>query len=238
MKLRNATKKPNIIIALDFFNKNKAMKLINSLDPNIYALKIGKIMFTLFGCKFIKKIQKMGFNVFLDLKFHDIPNTVFGAIKSAADLGIWMISVHICGGIKMLQSAKLALQSFHKKKPLIMGVTILTSLDKSDIRSIGINMSIKNYILVMSKLAQKCNLDGIICPGQEVLNIRKKLGDNFKILTPGIRLEKRSFHDQKNVITPRIAKKCNIDYIIIGRAITSLKNPLIELKNIQIELNK
>ncbi|QCI23279.1 orotidine-5'-phosphate decarboxylase [Buchnera aphidicola] len=231
MTLLNSFKSPTIIIALDFYDKTQAMNLINNLDPKIYALKIGKIMFTLFGHEFIRTLHKMKFNVFLDLKFHDIPNTVFGAVKAAADLGVWMISVHICGGLKMLQSAKLALEPF-QKKPLLMGVTILTSLNEKDIRTIGINMSTESYVLMLSKLAKKCSLDGIICPGQTVLTIKKELGDALKILTPGIRFQKGSFDDQKNVITPKLAKKYNIDYIVLGRSITSLKDPLIKLRNV------
>ncbi|XBC42012.1 MAG: orotidine-5'-phosphate decarboxylase [Buchnera aphidicola (Kaburagia rhusicola rhusicola)] len=228
--------KPIIIIALDFVSKNKAMKLINTLNPNIYALKIGKIMFTLFGNKFIKELQKMGFNIFLDLKFYDIPHTIFKTIQAVASLDVWMISIHVCGGIQMLHSAKLALKPFHEKKPLLMGVTALTSFDELDIRNIGINMSIQNYVLVLSKLAQNCNLDGIICPGNTVLDVKKNLGKKLKILVPGIRFQKSMCYDQKNVITPQQAKKYNVDYIVVGRAITSLKNPSIVLKNIYSNL--
>ncbi|XBC39463.1 MAG: orotidine-5'-phosphate decarboxylase [Buchnera aphidicola (Nurudea shiraii)] len=229
-------KKPQIIIALDFSNKIKALKLINSLDPKCFALKIGTIMFTLFGIQFVKELQKKGFRIFLDLKFYDIPNTIFKTIRAIANLGIWMISIHICGGIQMLKSAKLALNFCYEKKPLLMGVTVLTSLNNNDIRNVGVNMLIKNHVLILSKLAKKCNLDGIICPGSEVLHIKNKLGDMLKILTPGIQFNNNSLCDQKNVITPCIAKKYNIDYIVIGRAITSSKNPLNELKKIQIEL--
>ncbi|XBC44603.1 MAG: orotidine-5'-phosphate decarboxylase [Buchnera aphidicola (Schlechtendalia peitan)] len=237
MNLRYFVKNPEIIIALDFFNKNEAMQLVYKLDPNIYALKIGTIMFSLFGKSFVQELKKLGFNIFLDLKFYDIPNTIFGAIKSIADLNIWMISVHICGGLKMLQSAKLALRYFNNNPPLLMGVTILTSLNTSDMSNIGINMSIKNYILMLSKLAKICKLDGIICPGKESIAVKQKLGNYLKILTPGIRLKGNLCDDQKNIITPNLAKKYNIDYIVIGRAITSLKNPIIELKNIQKKLS-
>ncbi|XBC40982.1 MAG: orotidine-5'-phosphate decarboxylase [Buchnera aphidicola (Nurudea yanoniella)] len=237
MILKFFVKKPNIIIALDFFNKDKALKLIEHLDPKVFSLKIGAIMFTLFGIKFIKELQIKGFKIFLDLKFYDVPNTVFKTIQSIENLGVWMVSLHICGGIQMLKSAQLALKTYRKKKPLLMGVTMLTSLDKNDIQNIGVNISIKNYVLTLSRLAQKCNLDGIICPGNEVLNIKNKLGDTLKILTPGIHLPDNIFFDQKNVITPLISKKYNIDYIVIGRAITSSKYPLIALKKIQIELH-
>ncbi|ANF17036.1 orotidine 5'-phosphate decarboxylase [Buchnera aphidicola (Schlechtendalia chinensis)] len=231
-------KNPKIIIALDYSNKKKAMKLINNIDPNVYALKIGIIMFYEFGKIFIKKLQKLGFNIFLDLKFHDIPNTVFKAIQSISELNVWMISVHICGGLEMLKSAKLAL-NYHScnNKTLLMGVTTLTSLDISDTADIGINMSISNYILKLSKLAQTCSLDGIICPGKFVLKIKKHLGKNLKILTPGIRLESKLNDDQKNIITPNLAKEYKINYIVIGRAITSLKSPIKELEKIQRELN-
>ncbi|AAO26978.1 orotidine 5'-phosphate decarboxylase [Buchnera aphidicola str. Bp (Baizongia pistaciae)] len=236
MHLKSNFKNINIIIALDFFDENKAMKFIYNLNPTIYALKIGNIMFTLFGVRFIKILQKLGFKIFLDLKFYDIPNTIFGAIQAVANLNIWMVSIHISGGIQMLKSARLALKPF-KNKPLLMGVTILTSLDKTDMSKLGIQISLSKYILSLAKIAHKCNLDGIICSGTEISNIKKHINvKNFKILTPGIRLNGCSSNDQKNVTTPMLAKQYNVDYIIIGRIVTSSQNPLKTLELIRSQI--
>ncbi|WP_425619805.1 orotidine-5'-phosphate decarboxylase [Buchnera aphidicola] len=225
----NLFKMPKIIIALDFCNKKSAMKLVNLLNPSIYYLKIGKEMFTILGCKFIKELHKLGFNIFLDLKFHDIPNTVFNATKAAADLGIWMLSVHASGGKKMLISAKRALQSFKKNPPLLIAVTALTSLKEVELQEIGIQISLTEYILKLSKLSYDCGLDGIVCPGKEAKKIKFLLGNQCKIITPGIRISKDLLYDQNNIITPKEAKEFNIDYIVIGRSITMSKHPIKKL---------
>jgi orotidine-5'-phosphate decarboxylase len=224
---------PKIIIALDFYNKKEAMTLVDLLDPSVFYLKIGKEMFTILGFKFVKELHKLGFNVFLDLKFHDIPNTVFNATKAAADLGIWMLSVHASGGKNMLLSAKKALKSF-KKPPLLIAVTMLTSLKEKDLKEIGIKISLKDYILILSKLSNDCGLDGIVCPGNQAKKIKSLYGDKYKIITPGIRLSSDSSFDQKHIITPKEAKEFQIDYIVIGRSITTSKNPIKKL-NLIIE---
>jgi len=219
---------PKIIIALDFCTKKKAMKLVDLLDPSVFYLKIGKEMFTILGYKFIKELHKLGFNIFLDLKFHDIPNTVFNATKAAADLGVWMLSVHASGGKNMLLSAKKALKSFNKA-PLLIAVTVLTSLKEKDLKEIGIKISLKDYILILSKLSNECGLDGIVCPGKEAKKMKLLYGDKCKIVTPGIRFSTDSSFDQKHIITPKEAKECQIDYIVIGRSITTSKNPIKKL---------
>jgi len=224
----NLFKMPKIIIALDFCNKKSAMKLVNLLNPSIYYLKVGKEMFTILGYKFIKELHKLGFNIFLDLKFHDIPNTVFNATKAAADLGIWMLSVHAAGGKKMLISAKKALKSF-KKAPLLIAVTALTSLKEEELKEIGIEVSLTEYILKLSKLSNECGLDGIVCPGKEAKKIKFLFGNKYKIITPGIRISEDLLYDQNNIITPKEAKEYKIDYIVIGRSITMSKNPIKKL---------
>ncbi|AYN24929.1 orotidine-5'-phosphate decarboxylase [Buchnera aphidicola] len=222
---------PKIIIALDFYSKKEAMKLVDLLDPSIFYLKIGKEMFTILGSQFVKELHKLGFNIFLDLKFHDIPNTVFNATKAAADLGIWMLSVHASGGKNMLLSAKKALKSF-KRAPLLIAVTVLTSLKEKDLKEIGIKISLKDYILILSKLSNDCGLDGVVCPGKEAKKMKLLYGDKYKIVTPGIRFSTDSSFDQKHIITPREAKECQIDYIVIGRSITTSKNPIKKLNSI------
>ncbi|WP_410051787.1 orotidine-5'-phosphate decarboxylase [Buchnera aphidicola] len=219
---------PKIIIALDFREKKNAMKLVNLLDPSIFYLKIGKEMFTLLGCSFIKELQKIGFHIFLDLKFHDIPNTVFNATKAAADLGIWMLSIHASGGKDMLIAAKRALKSF-KTGPLLIAVTALTSLKEENLKDIGIHITLTEYILILSQLSYDCGLDGIVCPGNEAKNIKSLFGNQYKIITPGIRVSQDLFYDQNNVITAQEAKKYKIDYIVIGRSVTMSKNPIKKL---------
>lgn len=225
-------KKTKIIIALDFSNINIAMSFIKKLNPNIHRLKIGKEMFFLFGLNFIKKLIKLGFKIFLDLKLHDIPNTVSKAIQSFSKLKIWMISIHSLGGKEMMKSAKLALNSFKHKPPLLFSVTILSSLSQIDLTELGMFFSIKKQILLLSKLSKEIGLDGIICPGIFSKYIRKHLGKNFKIVSPGIRFKKDLHHDQKNVISPKEAIKFNIDYIVLGRSITLSKNPIKSLNKI------
>ncbi|CAL4322221.1 Orotidine 5'-phosphate decarboxylase [Buchnera aphidicola (Protaphis terricola)] len=224
----NSSNIPKIIIALDFYSKKEAMKLVDFLNPSLVYLKIGKEMFTILGKKFIQELHQLGFNIFLDLKFHDIPNTVFNATKAVADLGVWMLSVHASGGKKMLISAKKALKTF-KNAPLLIAVTALTSLKRKDLKEIGIQMSLQDYILTLSKLSIDCGLDGIVCPGQEAKKIKLLYGDKCKIITPGIRCTNDSFNDQKNIITPEQIKKFPIDYIVIGRSITFSKNPIKKL---------
>ncbi|WP_343154494.1 orotidine-5'-phosphate decarboxylase [Buchnera aphidicola] len=222
---------PKIIIALDFYNRKEAMKLVHLLDPSLFYLKIGKEMFTILGKKFINELHQLGFNVFLDLKFHDIPNTVFNAIKAAADLGVWMLSVHASGGKKMLISAKKALKSF-KKRPLLIAITALTSLQEKDLKDIGIQISLQNYILILSKLSRDCGLDGVVCPGKAAEKVKLICGSKYKIITPGIRCSDDFSFDQSQIITPKQAKKFLIDYIVIGRSVTTSKNPMKKLNSI------
>ncbi|WP_410051802.1 orotidine-5'-phosphate decarboxylase [Buchnera aphidicola] len=219
---------PKIIIALDFPNKKAAMKLVDLLNPSIFYLKIGKEMFTILGHQFVKELHQLGFNIFLDLKFHDIPNTVFNATKAAADLGIWMLSIHASGGKKMLMSAKKALQSFDKA-PLLIAITALTSLKEIELKEIGVHISLTEYILTLSKLSNDCGLDGVVCPGKEAKKIKYLFGNKYKIITPGIRFSEDLSYDQNNVISPKEAKAYNIDYIVLGRSVTMSKNPIHKL---------
>ncbi|WP_343192368.1 orotidine-5'-phosphate decarboxylase [Buchnera aphidicola (Formosaphis micheliae)] len=221
-----------IIIALDYFDQYKAMQLINCLDPKLYSVKIGNQMFILFGKKFIVKLKKLGFDIFLDLKFHDIPNTIFNAVSAVADLGVWMISVHISGGSKMLQSAKLALKSFHKNAPLLIGITVLTSFISHNLKEIGINTSISKQVLNLSILAKENGLDGVVCPGEESTKIKKILGHKFKVISPAVRFNTLSVDDQNQIITPELINQFNIDYIIVGRVVTASNDPMYTLNKI------
>ncbi|CAL4320898.1 Orotidine 5'-phosphate decarboxylase [Buchnera aphidicola (Sipha maydis)] len=234
MLYKNIKKKvfTKIIIALDYSNEKKALNLIKILDPQIYKIKIGKEMFFLLGIDFVKKIINLGFKVFLDLKLHDIPNTVFKAIISLSKLNLWMISVHALGGKKMMEFAKSAVSYFQKKPPLLVAITVLSSLSEFDMQELGIFNTINKQVLLLLKLSQKVGLDGIVCPGNSVKYIKNSLKKNYKIITPGIRLEESSLNDQKNVITPEQAITYKINYIVLGRIITCSKNPLQVLKKI------
>ncbi|CAL4042629.1 Orotidine 5'-phosphate decarboxylase [Buchnera aphidicola (Phyllaphis fagi)] len=223
---------PKVIIALDYSNKKSAMKLINDLNPKLYKLKIGKEIFIRLGVNFIHELHNLGFNIFLDLKFHDIPNTVAQAVRAAADLGVWMISVHACGGIDMLQAAKYALNNFKSHTPLLMAVTVLTSFSELDLKRIGVTLSLSDYVLKLSKIVKESNLDGVICPGRESKNIKDIFGNDFKTVIPGIRLPKNSKNDQKLVITPKEIKQFSSDYIVVGRSVTQSRNPMKILNNI------
>ncbi|WP_343192786.1 orotidine-5'-phosphate decarboxylase [Buchnera aphidicola (Taiwanaphis decaspermi)] len=229
--------KKKIIIAIDFSDILLAKKIIDFLDPKIYRLKIGKESFIRFGTEFIIYLHKLGFDVFLDLKFHDIPNTVAKAVSAVADIGVWMISVHCMGGENMLKSAKLALLPFKKDAPLLIGVTILTSISHKQLFKLGIHKSCKKYVLFLAKMAEKCGLDGVICAGEDIKNIKKKIGNKFKIITPGIRLNKdENLHDQYRTMTPMKAFKLGSDYIVIGRTITKSKNPIDRLQSLILSI--
>ncbi|MCW5197684.1 orotidine-5'-phosphate decarboxylase [Buchnera aphidicola] len=230
------TYKTKIIIALDYSSKKKALMLIKNLNPKFYRLKIGKEMFFLFGINFLKKIIHLGFKVFLDLKLNDIPNTVFRAIKSFSKLNLWMISIHASGGKDMMKSAKSAIK-FFKKPPLLISVTVLSSFSNKNLNEIGIYSSINKQILLLAKLSKKIGLDGVVCPGSAVKDIKKILGADFKIITPGVRMLNSSLHDQKNVITPEKAVNLKIDYIVLGRIITFSQNPINDLKKIFLLIN-
>ncbi|CAL4320859.1 orotidine-5'-phosphate decarboxylase [Buchnera aphidicola] len=221
-----------IIIALDYSNERDALQFIKKLDPKIYKIKIGKEMFLLSGKVFVEKIIKLGFKVFLDLKLHDIPNTVSKAIISLSTLNLWMISIHVTGGREMMESAKSSLSYFKINKPFLVGVTVLSSLSKLDIKELGFSRTIDETVLLLSKLSKKVGLDGVVCPGNSVNYIKKSIKDNLKIITPGIRMQGSFSHDQKNIITPEQAINYNIDYIILGRTITFSKNPIKILEKI------
>lgn len=233
----NKIHKTKIIIALDYSSKKKALILIKNLNPKFCRLKIGKEMFFLFGINFLKKIINLGFKIFLDLKLNDIPNTVFKAIRSFSNLSLWMISIHASGGKDMMKAAKLAIK-FFKKPPLLVSITVLSSFSIKNLHEIGIFSSINQQILLLSQLSKDIGLDGVVCPGSAVKDVKKILGKNFKIITPGIRMSDSTLYDQKNVITPEQAIKLKIDYIVLGRIITFSKNPINDLKKIFLLIQK
>lgn len=225
-----------IVVALDFEKKADALNLVSQLDPSLCRLKVGKEMFTHFGPQFVSDLQSRKFDVFLDLKFHDIPNTVAKAVTAAADLGVWMVNVHASGGSKMMTAAGEALTRFGTDKPLLIAVTILTSMEQSDLTELGINHSIAEQVMRLAKLTQQSGLDGVVCSAHEAVQLKQLLGTEFNLITPGIRPASSSQDDQKRIMTPSQALTAGVDYMVIGRPITKAANPLVALNAIVAEL--
>lgn len=222
-----------IIVALDHASDEEALSFLSQLDPHLCRIKIGSILFTHYGPPLLEKIMKQGFSLFLDLKFHDIPQTVAGACRFAGELGVWMVNVHVSGGLAMMEAAREALQAFPgDHRPLLIGVTVLTSLDDADLSAIGFRNPASETVLNLAHLAKQGGLDGIVCSAQEINLIRNQISDNFLLVTPGIRLAEEAHFDQKRVMTPQAALAAGADYIVIGRSITQARNPNQILKNL------
>ncbi len=221
-----------IIVAVDFADVKSAWNFIDRVDPKDCRLKIGKELFTHAGPEFIKQIMNKGFEIFLDLKFHDIPNTVAKAVAAAADLGVWMTNVHASGGIRMMEAAKDALYPYGKDAPLLIAVTVLTSMEAADLKEIGINVSPLEQATKLAILAKNCGLDGVVCSAKEVQSFRTRLGSNFKLVTPGIRPVDSGPDDQRRIMTPQRAQAAGSDYLVIGRPITRAEDPAKALQSI------
>ncbi|MFQ0996464.1 orotidine-5'-phosphate decarboxylase [Gilliamella sp. CG25] len=221
-----------IIVAVDFADVKSAWNFIDRVEPKDCRLKIGKELFTHAGPDFIKQIMNKGFDVFLDLKFHDIPNTVAKAIIAAADLGVWMTNVHASGGSRMMQAAKDALYPYGKDAPLLIAVTVLTSMESVDLQEIGIPVSPLEQATKLALLAKNCGLDGVVCSAKEVQSFRTRLGSDFKLVTPGIRPAGSNADDQRRIMTPQRAQAAGSDYLVIGRPITQAEDPSLALQTI------
>ncbi|MCR4535794.1 orotidine-5'-phosphate decarboxylase [Shewanella xiamenensis] len=229
------TTKP-ILVALDYDNKNHALQLIDQLDPNMCRLKVGKEMFTLFGPQLVKDIHDRGFDLFLDLKFHDIPNTVAKAVAAAAELGVWMTNVHASGGLAMMEAARKALLPYGKEAPMLIAVTVLTSMSDDDLKLIGIDVPAFEHVQRLAKLTKQAGLDGVVCSAQEASVLKSLLGQDFKLITPGIRPVGSEVGDQHRVMTPPEALAAGSDYLVIGRPITKATDPLATLQAIHQSL--
>ncbi|HAT1659620.1 TPA: orotidine-5'-phosphate decarboxylase [Legionella pneumophila] len=216
---------PKLIVALDFDNQDNALQLVDKLDPDHCALKVGSELFTLLGPQFVKELVRREFKVFLDLKFHDIPNTVAKACHSAAELGVWMINVHAIGGLRMLQAAKESLKAYGQNRPLLIAVTVLTSFEEAELASVGISNSLPEQATHLAMLAREAGLDGVVSSAHEVKIIKQKCGENFITVTPGIRLPNNLKNDQSRIMTPQQAIREGSDFLVIGRPITQASNP-------------
>lgn len=224
-----------LIVALDYNNLDEALNMAELLDPNECKVKVGKELFTKSGPKVLEALHKKGFDVFLDLKFHDIPNTTANAVAVAAELGVWMVNVHASGGRKMMEACVNKLANF-SKPPLLIGVTVLTSMAEADLKEIGVNISPLEHVLSLAELAKSSGLDGVVCSAHETSALKSKMGEDFKLVTPGIRPRFSEKGDQQRVMTPKEALNSGSDFLVIGRPITQSKDPSSALKQVMQEL--
>ena len=226
---------PKIIVALDYPESAPALALVDRLQPSQCRLKVGKELFTACGPLLLEQLMQRGFEVFLDLKFHDIPNTTAQACKAAAGLGVWMVNVHALGGSRMMEAAREAVAQA-ARPPKLIAVTVLTSMAQEDLAEIGINATPAEMVLRLATLARDSGLDGVVCSAQEAALLRKHCGREFCLVTPGIRPAQASIDDQSRVMTPQAALQAGSSYLVIGRPITQAADPLQALLNINREI--
>lgn len=230
-----ASADPRIIVALDFPDAKDALELAQRLDPKQCRVKVGKELYTAAGPALVEQLQRAGFGVFLDLKFHDIPNTVAAACLVAARLGVWMINVHALGGRAMMMAAREAV-SKAGKPPRLVAVTLLTSMGAADIADVGITGGPQDAVVRLARLAQASGLEGVVCSPQEAGVLRRQCGKDFLLVAPGIRPADAGRDDQQRVATPREATAAGVDYLVIGRPITRAPDPLAALRAINAQI--
>ncbi len=215
-----------LIVALDFAAERQVLRLLDQLDPDCCRVKIGKELFTAFGPALVKKVGKRGFDVFLDLKFHDIPNTAAAAVRVAAlELGVWMTNVHASGGRAMLEAVAAALADLDCRRPRVIGVTVLTSLNDGDLAELGTRAGAREQVLRLARLCREAGLDGVVCSPAEVALLRREMPREFLLATPGIRRPDDARGDQKRVMGPAEAIAAGADYLVVGRPVTRAEDP-------------
>ncbi|XDF77020.1 orotidine-5'-phosphate decarboxylase [Aliivibrio fischeri] len=229
-------KDQKVIVALDYDNQADALTFVDKIDPSSCRLKVGKEMFTLFGPEFVKELHKRGFSVFLDLKFHDIPNTCSKAVRAAAEMGVWMVNVHASGGERMMSASREILEPYGSDRPLLIGVTVLTSMEQQDLAGIGLDIAPQEQVKRLAALTKNSGLDGVVCSAQEASMLKADLGKEFQLVTPGIRPVGADVGDQKRIMTPVDAITAGSDYLVIGRPITQAENPSQVLNEINLSL--
>ncbi|HEV8501634.1 MAG TPA: orotidine-5'-phosphate decarboxylase [Casimicrobiaceae bacterium] len=231
---------PRVIVALDFADGSEALALAAQLSPAHCGVKIGKEVFTAAGPELVRDLVARGFKVFLDLKYHDIPNTVARACAAATRLGVWMMNVHASGGPAMLAAARESVtataRALGRPTPLLVGVTVLTSLDASDLAAIGIDHSPANEVMRLARLAHAAHLDGVVCSAEEAGALRDAFGRDFALVTPGMRPAGVGVHDHARALTPEAAIAAGADYLVIGRAVTAATEPLAALRAINASI--
>ncbi len=222
-----------VIVALDFADEKQTLQFVRQLSPELCQIKIGKELFTATGRHLVEQLVNQGFKVFLDLKYHDIPNTVASACKIAAQMGIWMVDMHAGGGQRMMEAAAEAVSQF-QQRPYLIGVTVLTSMTQTDLAQTGVDRSIDEQVMHLAKLSQQSGLDGVVCSAQEAVILRDQLGKEFLLVTPGIRLNSKSEDDQRRIMTPKEALAAGSSYLVMGRPITRSADPVLLLQQINL----
>lgn len=222
---------PRVIVALDFPKDKTAFQFVEKLDPTLCRLKVGITMYTQYGPAFVEALMKKGYSIFLDLKFHDIPYQVAGACRSAAELGVWMLTVHTLGGPAMCEAAANAISGY-SERPYLVGITILTSANQDDLSIIGIEKNLDASVKDLAKVAENSGLDGVVCSPLEAHVLREQSKENFLLVTPGIRLKPETNDDQKRVMTPNEALELGSSYLVMGRSIAQAEDPISVLKSI------
>jgi len=228
---------PKVIVALDTTDARQALEFAAKTSPDLCKLKVGKELFTSTGPQLVEKLVDQGFDVFLDLKFHDIPNTVKKAVYAASQLGVWMINVHAIGGQAMLAAAREAVEMAGNRRPFLIAVSVLTSLSDDDMSQLGINRSIADQVEMLTRLSIEAGLDGMVCSAKEVSLLRQKFGPEPLLVTPGIRPAGADNDDQQRVMTPAQAIAEGSSYLVIGRPITQHEDPAEALAEINQSLD-
>jgi orotidine-5'-phosphate decarboxylase len=224
--------KKQIVVALDYPTLNEAIAMADQLDPNLCRVKVGKELFTRCGPSVVEQLQKKGFDVFLDLKFHDIPNTTARAVLAAAEMGVWMVNVHASGGKAMMERTVELLEQKQVQKPLLIAVTVLTSMQREDLAGLGLDIEPIEQVRRLALLTESSGFDGVVCSAQEAPLLRSLVSKEFKLVTPGIRPLDASVDDQKRIVTPEQAISDGSDYLVIGRPITKASDPQLALQKI------
>ncbi|RAW08249.1 orotidine-5'-phosphate decarboxylase [Halomonas elongata] len=224
-----------LIIALDYTSLDAALCMADRLDPTRCRLKVGKELFTRSGPDVLEALHGRGFEVFLDLKFHDIPNTVAGAVQAAAEQGVWMVNVHAAGGRRMMEAARERLEQ-HALSTHLIAVTVLTSMEERDLAEVGVTASTEQQVMRLATLAKDCGLDGVVCSSMEAERLRETCGDAFLKVTPGIRPTTAAADDQRRIMTPASAMAAGSTHLVVGRPVTQASDPMAALSDIEREL--
>lgn len=224
-----------LIVALDFPTRAAALRLADQLDPTLCRVKVGKELFTSSASGIVETLCDKGFEVFLDLKFHDIPNTTAMAVRAAAEMGVWMVNVHCSGGLRMMAACREELGKRSGKQPLLIGVTVLTSMEREDLAGIGLDIEPQEQVLRLAGLAEKAGMDGLVCSALEAPAL-KVAHPGLQLVTPGIRPVGSVQDDQRRILTPRQALDAGSDYLVIGRPISQAASPAHALTDIVADM--
>ncbi|GGB88075.1 orotidine 5'-phosphate decarboxylase [Marinobacterium zhoushanense] len=225
-----------VIVALDYPDQNSALEMARRLDPQLCRVKVGKELFTRAGPAIVEALQGLGFELFLDLKFHDIPNTTAKAVRAAAELGVWMVNVHASGGRRMMETAREELAQVTGASTQLIAVTVLTSMERADLAEIGLDIDPLEQVLRLARLTQDCGLDGVVCSAQEAKALRAEIGESFSLVTPGIRPASAVAGDQRRILTPADAIAAGASYLVVGRPITQAQDPAAAAAGILAEV--